>query len=106
MGPAAVYTHDEDVWTSVADDNLEQCPHWLRHEHDNTVVPLGHAAVFTPLQNLDVFLHPVPSLSPSEPTVTSIEYFILEHVATAVTGLPLETAVQLLPEIFTLFRML
>ena len=113
---APVYEHDDDVCCSVASSHTG-CQ-WLMHEHDRTEVPLGHVAVDVPLQNRD---RPLSSqwqavsvlkgrllqiaLLFSEPTVTSVGYSVLEHVATAVAAPPpLETAEQVFPMMVPAFE--
>ena len=111
-----VYEHDDDVCCSVASSHTG-CQ-WLMHEHDRTEVPLGHVAVDVPLQNRDkTGLQSQAgsvlkgssvlqiALLASEPTVTSVGYSVLEHVATAVAAPPpLETAEQVFPMMVPAFE--
>ena len=112
-----VYEHDDDVCCSVASSHTGV--QWLIHEHDRTEVPLGHVAVDVPLQNRDkaglqsqlgsVLKGSLSckqiALLASEPTVTSVGYAVLEHVATAVAAPPpLETAEQVFPMMVPAFE--
>ena len=113
---APVYEHDDDVCCSVASSHTG-CQ-WLMHEHDRTEVPLGHVAVDVPLQYRDWPLSSLwqavsvlkgrllmIALLASEPTVTSVRYSVLEHVATAVAAPPpLETAEQVFPMMVPAFE--
>jgi hypothetical protein len=112
---APVYEHDDDVWCSIASSHVGA--QWLMHEHDRTEVPLGHVAVDVPPQYFEKPPHSQPSvlrgsalqvaLLASEPTVTSVGYSVLEHVATAVAApLPLETAEQTFPMMVPAFEVL
>ena len=112
---APVYEQDDNVCCTVASSHTGV--QWLIHEHDRTEVPLGHVAVDVPLQNRDK-----PDLQSqagsvvkgrslqiallaSEPTVTSVGYSVLEHVATAVAAPPpLETAEQVFPMMVPAFE--